>query len=73
MTKIFIGLEPGKNQILLVATIRGPRGAQGHLRRTLTPGESFWGYSYDELLRLAPACDLEPREEAKRPTRSVGA
>ncbi len=67
MTRVFIGHDAGKQEILLLATVRGPREARGHVRRLLRPGETFWGYTYDELLRLAPECDLEPKDEAKSP------
>lgn len=57
-----IFLPPGVEAILIQARAEGPGRTLGHLTREIRPGDSFLGWSYDELRALGNGMhELQPK------------
>ena len=64
MTTVYLGCDAKKRSVLVLARLNGPGQARGHVRLSVKPGQTFWGYTYDELMKLGNGShDLKPKEE----------
>ena len=68
---VYLGCDAEKRSVLVLARLDGLGQARGHNRLAVTPGQTFRGYTYDELMKLGNGPhDLEPRELAESAAQS---
>lgn len=59
---VSVFLVPGQPVIAIHARADGPGRLHGHIAREVRQGQSFLGWSYDDLVKMGTAMhDLEPR------------